>query len=114
MKSGLDRRRPRTDSERDGTSVRTIANAVAFADALLDNLCYLQAKLPQHATRNDWYMALAYTVRDCMLANYITTVESITGPAPTKVVAYLSAEFLTGPHLGNSLVNLGLWDAALE
>jgi len=114
MKSGLDRRRPRTDSERDGTSVRTIANAVAFADALLDNLCYLQAKLPQHATRNDWYMALAYTVRDCILANYITTVESITGPAPTKVVAYLSAEFLTGPHLGNSLVNLGLWDAARD
>jgi glycogen phosphorylase len=28
-----------------------------------------------------------------------------------KVVAYLSAEFLTGPHLGNSLVNLGIWDA---
>jgi starch phosphorylase len=114
MKSGLDRRRARPDTERDGTGVRTAANAVAFADALLDNLCYLQAKLPQHATRNDWYMALAYTVRDCMLANYITTVETITGPTPTKVVAYLSAEFLTGPHLGNSLVNLGLWDAARD
>ena len=25
---------------------------------------------------------------------------------------YLSAEFLTGPHLGNGLVNLGLWEAA--
>jgi starch phosphorylase len=85
-----------------------------MADALLDNLCYRQAKLPQHATRNDWYMALAYTVRDCMLANYIKTVESISGPSATKVVAYLSAEFLTGPHLGNSLVNLGLWDAARD
>ena len=30
------------------------------------------------------------------------------------MVAYLSAEYLTGPHLGNSLVNLGLWDAAAE
>src|SRR6185369_9532360 len=29
-----------------------------------------------------------------------------------KTVAYLSAEFLTGPHLGNHLVNLGLWAAA--
>jgi starch phosphorylase len=28
-----------------------------------------------------------------------------------KVVAYLSAEFLTGPHLGNGLINLGIWDA---
>ena len=85
-----------------------------MADALLDKLRCLQAKLPQHATRNDWYMALAYTVRDCMLANYMTTVESIAGSSSAKVVAYLSAEFLTGPHLGNSLVNLGLWDAARE
>ena len=85
-----------------------------MADALLDKLRCLQAKLPQYATRNDWYMALAYTVRDCMLANYMTTVESIAGSSSAKVVAYLSAEFLTGPHLGNSLVNLGLWDAARE
>ena len=34
--------------------------------------------------------------------------------ATTKVVAYLSAEFLTGPHLGNSLINVGMWDAAAE
>ena len=27
-------------------------------------------------------------------------------------MAYLSAEFLTGPHLGNSLINLGIWQAA--
>src|SRR4030095_15403350 len=29
-----------------------------------------------------------------------------------KVVAYLSAEFLVGPHLGNCLVSLGLREAA--
>src|SRR6516225_8553791 len=26
-----------------------------------------------------------------------------------KAVAYLSAEFLTGPNLGNSLISLGIW-----
>src|SRR5262245_6016285 len=84
--------------------------AEAIVRALLDNLYSLQAQLPQNASRNDWYMALAYTVRDRMLDHYITTVEAITGGHPTaKVVAYLSAEFLTGPHLGNGLVNLGLW-----
>ena len=116
MKAGLDHRRTRLSGERPGGGVATAADSAAIADALLDNLCYLQAKAPQHATRNDWYMALAYTVRDCMLANYIKTVESISAPAPTptRVVAYLSAEFLTGPHLGNSLVNLGLWDAARD
>ena len=89
------------------------AGADALAQALIDNLHCVQAKLPQHATRNDWYMALAYTVRDRLLDRYITTLETHRRDASTvKVVAYLSAEFLTGPHLGNSLINLGIWDAA--
>ena len=87
----------------------------AIAKALIDNLHYLLAKPASHATRHDWYMALAYTIRDRMLDRYIATVDAITGgSAAAKVVAYFSAEFLTGPHLGNSLVNLGLWDAASE
>jgi starch phosphorylase len=98
----------------DREDVRTGVGPDAMAQALIDNLHYLQAKLPQHATRNDWYMALAYTVRDRMLDRYINTVDAITGANTAKVVGYLSAEFLTGPHLGNSLVNLGLWDAAHE
>ena len=114
MKGVLDPRRTRPSSQRDEIGGRSGAEPAAIATALVENLRCLQAKLPEHATRNDWYMALAYTVRDCMLANYITTVNSITAPRPAKVVAYLSAEFLTGPHLGNSLVNLGLWDAARE
>jgi len=28
----------------------------------------------------------------------------------SKIVCYLSAEFLMGPHLHNNLVNLGLYD----
>jgi starch phosphorylase len=60
-------------------------------------------------------MALAYTVRDRMMDRYIATVESIAGANTTaKIVAYLSAEFLTGPHLGNSLINLGIWQAVEE
>jgi starch phosphorylase len=101
---------------RDGhEKVRTGLGADALAAALIDNLHYLQAKMPQHATRNDWYMALAYTVRDRMLDRFIKTVETISAPeSSAKIVAYLSAEFLTGPHLGNSLINLGIWQAADE
>jgi starch phosphorylase len=111
MKSGFDAGRARAKGQRDGKA-RPAAGPAEMAQALLDNLRYRQAKQPEHATRNDWYMALAFTIRDRMLDNYITTVDAITGPRPAKVVAYLSAEFLTGPHLGNSLVNLGLWDTA--
>jgi starch phosphorylase len=86
----------------------------AIAEALIDNLRYSQAKQPKHATPNDWYFALAFAIRDRLLDRYMATVDAITGANATKVVAYLSAEFLTGPHLGNSLVNLDLWEAAQE
>jgi starch phosphorylase len=96
-------------------SVRTGPGADAIRQALLDNLRFLQAKLPQYATRRDWYMALAYTVRDRMLDRYMATVNAITRrDTAAKVVAYLSAEFLVGPHLGNGIINLGLWPAAQE
>ena len=92
--------------------IRTDLDADAIAAALIDNLHCLQAKRPDYATRNDWYMALAYTVRDRALNRYITMLEPRSGTdAPLKVVAYLSAEFLTGPHLGNNLINLGMWEA---
>ena len=105
---------PNTASSRvSDRNVRTGLSADAIAEALADNLRYLQAKLPEHATRNDWYMALAYTVRDRILERYINTVEAISGASSTaKVVAYFSAEFLTGPHLGNALISLGIWQAA--
>ncbi len=93
-------------------NVRTGLGPEAIGQALVDNLHCLQAKLPRHATPNDWYMALAYTVRDRMLDRYIRTIDVISGDSRIKAVAYLSAEFLTGPHLGNSLINLGIWRAA--
>jgi starch phosphorylase len=106
---------PATTAGLDHQSVRTSTSAGAIAEALNDNLHYLQAKAPEYATRLDWYMALAYTVRDRMLDRYIATVEAITAAeSSTKVVAYLSAEFLTGPHLGNGLINLGIWPSAEE
>ncbi len=96
-------------------NVRRGLGAADIADALIDNLHCLQAKLPRHATRHDWYMALAFTVRDRLLDRYIATVDTITAPnGSAKVVAYLSAEFLTGPHLGNALINLGMWQTADE
>jgi starch phosphorylase len=50
-----------------------------------------------------------------MLERYISTLETIAArDAPGKVVAYLSAEFLVGPHLGNGLISLGIWDAVTE
>jgi glycogen phosphorylase len=95
--------------------VRSGLDRDAIAAAVVDKLFYLQATLPQYATRNDWYMALAYAVRDRILDRFIATVEAFSCPESTvKCVAYLSAEFLTGPHLGNGLISLGIWQSAGE
>ena len=60
-------------------------------------------------------MALAFAVRDRMLDRYMETLHAVTAPqANRRVVTYLSAEFLTGPHLGNNLLCLGMHETAQE
>src|SRR5262245_46722879 len=92
---------------------RTGMGADALRRAVLDNLAYLQARYPDIATPHDWYMALAYSVRDRMLARWVSTVRTYVA-RDVKVACYLSAEFLIGPQLGNNLVNLGIEASARE
>ena len=88
-------------------STRTGLGPDALRRALLDNLACLQGRYPEIATPRDWYMALAYPVRDRMLARWVNTVK-VYAAHHVKVVCYLSAEFLIGPQLANNLINLGI------
>ena len=92
---------------------RVALSKEAFKHAFLDNLFYVQGKIPALATKRDYYMALAFTVRDRMLHRWISTAETYTTHG-SRTVAYLSAEFLMGPHLGNNLLNLGIYDEVRE
>jgi len=94
-------------------ATRTGLAADALQRAVLDNLLYVQGRFPEIATPYDWYMALAYSVRDRMLARWESTVRTYTD-RDVKVACYLSAEFLIGPQLGNNLINLGIEPAAWE
>ncbi len=87
--------------------VRTGMNAAALRQDLVDNLFYVQARFPEVATRNDWYLALAYTVRDRILSRWLRTARTYM-KRESRTVGYLSAEYLLGPHLGNALLELGI------
>ncbi len=92
---------------------RTAAGADALAHSFLDNLFFVQGRSRDRATFNDLYMALAHTVRDRLVERWIQTVLNYRAQ-DVRVVCYLSAEFLTGPHLANNLINLGIYDEAEE
>jgi starch phosphorylase len=77
--------------------------------ALLDNLFYLQGRFFDVATPNDYYQALAYTVRDRLLHRWIKTAQAYKNNR-SRTVCYLSAEFLLGPHLENNIINLGIME----
>ncbi|MGD0481906.1 MAG: glycogen/starch/alpha-glucan phosphorylase [Terracidiphilus sp.] len=81
----------------------------ALAQSFLDNLFFVQGRSIERATVNDLYMALAHTVRDRIVERWMSTLKSYQSQ-DVRVVCYFSAEFLTGPHLANNLINLGIYD----
>jgi starch phosphorylase len=91
----------RIEDDRTGLDVETLRRAFA------DNLFYIQGKFPEIASTNDFYLALAYTVRDRLMNRWLHSTRTYL-QNDARIVCYLSAEFLLGPHLENNLINLGI------
>ncbi len=106
-------KRPTKSTPAPSEDIRTGLSVEAFKRAFLDNLYYVQARFPVVATQNDIYMALAYTVRDRLLQRWINTGLTYF-EKKSRTAVYLSAEFLLGPHLGNNLINLGVFETVRQ
>ncbi len=77
------------------------------------NLFCHRAKFAEVALPNDNYLALAYTVRDRIMQKWICSARTYFEQA-SRTVAYLSAEFLIGPQLGQNLLSLGISGATRQ
>jgi len=89
------------DEARTGNSVADLKQGI------LDNLYYIEGRVPELATPNNWYMALAYSIRDRIMDDFITGFRTMRKEG-VKIVSYLSAEFLIGPQLADNLLDLGI------
>src|SRR5262245_39049839 len=96
-----------------GVGVRTGMSVADLRQSFLDNLFCSLGRVPMAATPNDIYTALALTVRDRVHKQGVRTIEA-QSEQEARVVAYLSAEFLPGPHLANNLLNLGIVETTRE
>jgi len=94
-------------------SIRTGLTSEEIKQDFRENLRCGLGRAERFATRYDKYYALALTVRDRVLQRTVESMETY-GGANARRVAYLSAEYLPGPHLANNLLNLGITEATRE
>jgi starch phosphorylase len=96
-------------AERDAaeTSVESLRSA------FLSHLTRTVGRLLDVSTDTERYHALAHVVRDLVMDGWIRTIQSYR-ERDVRVVCYLSAEFLLGPHLMNDLLNLGVTENCAE
>ncbi|MGV8075195.1 MAG: glycogen/starch/alpha-glucan phosphorylase [Syntrophobacteraceae bacterium] len=103
--------RPNKTKENVWSGSRADASVAGLKHTFLEHLFYTQGRIIQLASPKDAYMALAYAVRDQLLHRWVKSLGKYRERG-IKVVGYLSAEFLLGPHLENNLINLGLYEEA--
>ena len=95
------------------TNIRTGGAINEIKQAFRDNLRCGLGRLESAATKHDRYFALALTIRDRVFQRTVESIDSY-GGANARRVAYLSAEYLPGPHLANNLLNLGITEETRE
>ena len=106
-KAGTKKSKSGGTSKGKGEGIRTSTSPTELKQAILHSLYFIQGRVPTLATPNDWYMALAHVIRDRIMEGWVKSLDLLRD-RNIKMVAYLSAEFLEGPHLGNNLISLGI------
>ncbi len=92
---------------------RASLQAADFRTSVLEHVVHTCAKELRDASALDFYNAFAHTVRDRLVHRWLATQRTHV-EEDVKRVCYFSSEFLTGRSLGLCLMNMDLYDAAVE
>ncbi|MCR5831365.1 MAG: glycogen/starch/alpha-glucan phosphorylase [Lachnospiraceae bacterium] len=84
---------------------KTGFNKETFKKQVKENVKALFRKTLEEANEQQVYQAVAYTVKDTIIDNWLETQKAYEKQDP-KTVYYLSMEFLMGRALGNAMINL--------
>lgn len=98
----------KTALEKTSPCIRTGCSMAEIKQAILDNLTCIQGRFAPVATKNDYYLTVAYAVRDRILARWAKAAHTYY-KQESRTVCYLSAEFLLGPLLEKNMINLGIY-----
>ncbi len=106
----------KNDNEETGKTVvvqPVQSNVKNIKECIINHLMSFQGRDPERSGAPDVYKALAYTMRDLMVQKWIATQKTFYAKEKKRVY-YLSLEFLIGRSLGNSMINLGIFDEAKQ
>ncbi len=85
----------------------------SIKQTILNHLRYTIAKTPETATDQDWFNAIAYTLKKCMTERWMATTHEYY-QQDSKRVYYLSLEFLMGRTLIKSMLNMGVYEKCYQ
>ena len=95
------------------TPATLIFDKEMFKKNVVYNVKTLYRKTLEEATPQQIFQAVAYTVKDTVIDNWLETQKEYEKKDP-KTVYYLSMEFLMGRALGNNLINLQAYKQVKE
>ena len=87
--------------ERTGLSIESLKAG------FVDHLFYDLGTYIGRANLNDYYIGLSLTIRDRLLRRFLSTQKTYLNK-DSRILGYLSAEYLPGTHLGQNVINLDL------